>query len=442
MANNEGISMGLAMGLIEGAASPAVIEEKVEDWLDDHPEATTTVQDGSITEAKLASALAQKVNQVTTLSDEIDDLWNVMSFDMTLPTIMANLRHNRIDKIPLGATFTVSHAVYGDITFAIRAKNMHKCADDETKPTLTIQPIYLLSNNGGSSAATFQYDRPEAFAKVAEAIPAGSVCKFTTIAYGGWTAGTWHFTATADIPVGAKLCISGYQDHALDTLKVNVYASAKATSTLAQYAIASGDGDATVNLGAWGTECNHPQRVSYGSNNEARSNIFQWLNADTGNANMDSVYEEKTEFDMMDTSFTSKKGFLGGFGAEFRSYLGLAKIPNITNTVFESDPYIKNDSYFHQGYFFLPSRKEIYGTNENAHEDGETQFNFYKELMTADADKLMYARGAFNPTYYWRLTPYAGFARNVRICYTGSGGQLDHYGAYNAVAVAPLAILA
>lgn len=439
------MSTGKVVALIQamgGGADPAVIEAKVQDWLDAHPEATTTVQDGSITEQKLATSIAQKLGLISSLSDEIDDLWNVMSFDMTLPTIMANLRHNRIDKIPLGATFTVPHAVYGDITFAIRAKNMHRCADDETKPTLTIQPIYLLSNNGGSSAATFQYDRPEAFAKVAEAIPAGSVCKFTTIAYGGWTAGTWHFTATADIPVGAKLCISGYQDHALDTLKVNVYASAKATSTLAQYAIASGDGDATVNLGTWGTECNHPQRVSYGSNNEAQSNIFQWLNADTGNANMDSVYEEKTEFDMMDTSFSSKKGFLGGFGAEFRSYLGLAKIPNITNTVFESDPYIKNDSYFHQGYFFLPSRKEIYGTNENAHEDGETQFNFYKELMTADADKLMYARGAVNPTSYWLRTPYAGTAHYVRLCNTGYGGQLYHNYASIAYAVAPLAILA
>ena len=437
--------IGTVVALIKamgGGADPAVIEAKVQEWLEDHPEATTTVQDGSITEQKLATTVAQKLGLISSLSVEIDDLWNVMSFDMTLPTIMANLRHDRIDKIPLGATFTVPHAVYGDITFAVRAKNMHKCADDETKPTLTIQPIYLLSNNGGASTATFQYDRPEAFVKVAEAIPAGSVCQFTTIAYGGWTAGTWHFTATAAIPAGAKLCISGYQDHALDTLNVNVYASAKATTTLAQYSIASGDGGATVNLGTWGTECNHPQRVSYGSNNEAQSNIFQWLNADTGSANMDSVYEEKTEFDMMDTSFVSKKGFLGGFGAEFRSYLGLAKIPNITNTVFESDPYVKNDSYFHQGYFFLPSRKEIYGTNENAHEDGETQFDFYKDIMTADADKLMYARGAVTPTSYWLRTPLAGYAVHVRFCYTGYGGQLHYSYASSAYAVAPLAILA
>jgi len=51
-----------------------VIEAKVQDWLDAHPEATTTVQDGSITEQKLATSIAQKLGLVTQLSDEIDDI--------------------------------------------------------------------------------------------------------------------------------------------------------------------------------------------------------------------------------------------------------------------------------------------------------------------------------------------------------------------------------
>ena len=425
-----------------GSADPAVVEASVEAWLDAHPEATTTVQDGSISYAKLDTTLKGKADAVATLSDEIDSLWDAMSFDMTLPTIMANLRHGRVDKVPLGATFTVPHAVYGDITFAVRARNMHKCADDETKPTLTIQPIYLPSNNGGSSAATFQFDRAEAFCKVAEDIPAGTVCKFTTITYGGWLAGTYMFTAASAIPAGSKLCISGAQNTALTSLNVIVYANAKATSHSAEYAISAEDGTATLDLGTWGTDCNHPQRVSYGSNNEAQSNIFQWLNADTGSNNMDSVFVEQTDFDMMDTSFTSKKGFLGGFGAEFRSYLGLAKIPNITNSVFESDPYAKNEAYTHQGYFFLPSRKEIYGSNENSYEADESQFDFYKDVMTADADKLMFARGATSPTSYWLRTPNAGNAHTVRICYAGGGGALVSDYAASSYAVAPLAILA
>ena len=48
----------IALAKAVGASpDPAVIQQNVEDWLDDHPEATTTVQDGSITRAKLAAGL-------------------------------------------------------------------------------------------------------------------------------------------------------------------------------------------------------------------------------------------------------------------------------------------------------------------------------------------------------------------------------------------------
>ena len=40
-----------------GGADPEAIEQAVSDWLDEHPEATTTVEDGSLTEVKLSDAL-------------------------------------------------------------------------------------------------------------------------------------------------------------------------------------------------------------------------------------------------------------------------------------------------------------------------------------------------------------------------------------------------
>ena len=52
------MGLGAAIPFIKGLApktDPAAIEQAVDDYLDAHPEATTTVQDGSITEAKLAS---------------------------------------------------------------------------------------------------------------------------------------------------------------------------------------------------------------------------------------------------------------------------------------------------------------------------------------------------------------------------------------------------
>lgn len=380
-----------------------------------------------------------KAERVVAALEEIAGHYNTTD----AASIVAAIRSGNIDKIPNGSVFKETHDVYGDIYFVTRAKNQHKVAGDSTRPTITIQPLYLLSVGGGTSAATFQYDRPEAFVKVAEAIPANTVCKFTTIAYGGWDAGTYNFTATTQIAAGSLLAISGYSNTALTSLNVNVYASAKATSASAQFAISSGAGDATVDFGTWGTDCNHPQRVSYGSNNEEQSNFFQFLNADTGSSYMDSVFVPKTDWDLMDTSFTSKKGFLGGFSDEFRSYLGLCAIPNITNTVFETNGYTADGkAYTHNGYFFLPSRKEIYGTTETQYEADETQFDYYKDIATTDGDKLLYAKGASSPTTYWLRTPYAGYANYVRICYTGYGGALNYNVAIYSSAAAPLAILA
>lgn len=382
----------------------------------------------------IAASLAELVNATWAISGG----YNVTD----AKSIVAAIRSGNIDKVPNGSVFVEHHEVYGDIYFVTRAKNQHKVVGEPNRPTITIQSMYLLSEGESSTAATFQYDRPEAFYKVTEAIPAGTVCKFTTPTYSSWADGTYNFTATAEIPVGAKLCISGYANEALTSRKVNVYANAKATSTLAQYTISEGAGVATKDLGTWGTDRNDPQRISYGSNNEAQSNIFQWLNADTGSGYMDSVYEEKTDYDMMDTSFTSKKGFLGGFSDEFRSYLGLCEIPNITNDVFEVSPYTANGAkYTHNGYFFLPSRKEIYGSNETNGESDEVQFDYYKDIATSNADKLMYAKGATVATAYWLRTPHAGDASAVRYCLAGYGGALNDNYATTAFAVAPLAIL-
>ncbi|MBO6270479.1 MAG: hypothetical protein J6N19_15230 [Clostridium sp.] len=357
--------------------------------------------------------------------------------------IVAAIR--RGDQIPNGTEFTVPHAVYGDIVYVTRSRNQFKLVVDENAPTVTAQPKFLLSANGGTSAATFQYDRPEAmFAAMAEAIPSGTVVQFTATAYGGWTAGARHFTASVDLPVGTMLCLNGYQNTALESLSVTAYASQKATTPFATMPISAGDGGATVDLGAWETDGNHPQRISYGSNNEAESNFFLFLNSDTGSGVMADIWEPQTKYDMMCTAFTSLKGFLGGFSDEVRACFGYVKIPNITNSVFESQDsaYTKNTAYTHNGFFFLPSRKEVYGSNETANEDAEVQFSYYKEIATANHDKLMYAENAANPMTYWLRTPYAGYAGSVRICHTGFDGALDYIIARSALGAAPLGILA
>lgn len=57
--------------LIKALAKPyqAMVTEAVNDWLDDHPEATTTVEDESITAAKLVPALSAKIQRITSFAE-------------------------------------------------------------------------------------------------------------------------------------------------------------------------------------------------------------------------------------------------------------------------------------------------------------------------------------------------------------------------------------
>ena len=71
------MNIGIVIGLIKALApgvDPAVIEQAVTDWLDDHPEATTTVQDGSITEAKLAQDVLADLAEIEELKEAITNL--------------------------------------------------------------------------------------------------------------------------------------------------------------------------------------------------------------------------------------------------------------------------------------------------------------------------------------------------------------------------------
>lgn len=56
--------------LAKDPADPDVVQQFVEDWLDDHPEATTTVEDGAVTKAKLDSAIQLLLDALSVVADE------------------------------------------------------------------------------------------------------------------------------------------------------------------------------------------------------------------------------------------------------------------------------------------------------------------------------------------------------------------------------------
>lgn len=83
--------IGKIIALVKALApgvDPSAIEQAVSDWLDDHPEATTTVEDGSITEEKLASDVLADLAEIGELKEAIAKEQNAIG---TVPiTLIAN----------------------------------------------------------------------------------------------------------------------------------------------------------------------------------------------------------------------------------------------------------------------------------------------------------------------------------------------------------------
>jgi hypothetical protein len=80
-----------------GSPSEAQIESAVDNYLDAHPEATTTVQDGSITKAKLNAELSGKVDEISDINERLGKQEAGFSLeDFTLP--VSQYEHGTIDQ--------------------------------------------------------------------------------------------------------------------------------------------------------------------------------------------------------------------------------------------------------------------------------------------------------------------------------------------------------
>lgn len=71
------LNIGMVVGLIKTFApgvDPTIIEQAVATWLNDHPEVTTTVEDGSITEEKLAQDVLAQLGEIDSLREAITNI--------------------------------------------------------------------------------------------------------------------------------------------------------------------------------------------------------------------------------------------------------------------------------------------------------------------------------------------------------------------------------
>ena len=323
------------------------------------------------------------------------------------------------DILPVGSQLAVNHSVYGTRLFDVVAHDYLKSVHDENAHTMTIQQHDLLPST--------QFDAPEAFYYAEAELPAGTYNVILATAYGGWAAGTYQFTLTQAVPAGGQLRINGYESTAITSLKVQSFANRTTNTATESVSITAGSGG--TSLGTFGVELNHPQRVSYGSNNYKESAMRQFLGS---SAAAGSVWTPQTKFDRPPSWQTSLAGYKAGLDQDFLAVVGKVVLPCSANNTYEApdSSIAKGTKYTLNDEFYLASAREIFNTNWDVADDSKV-FPFYEGA--GNADRIKYRDGS--AASWWLRTPYSGYAVTVRR--VGSDGTMGGYSANGAYGLAP-----
>lgn len=350
--------------------------------------------------------------QFDLMNENLAKIANALASDIDLSTWAGIQKAVRVgvapDLIPVGTQLEVSHSVYGTRMYDVVAHNYFKSAHDKNAHTMTLMSHDILG--------MVQFDAPEAFYYADAELPAGTYNFTLSTAYSSWAAGTYQFTLTQALPSGGQLCISGNAEAAITGRQVRSYASRTTTEVRESSAITFGNSG--TSLGTFGAELNHPQRISYGSNNYKESAIRQFLNSPS---EAGSIWTPQTKFDRPPSWMTSLAGFVSGFEDDFLSVIGEVVVPCATADTYESpdSTTVKGKKYTVTDKFYLVSQNEIFGTATNTIEDDSILFPYYEG--TTNADHIKYKDGSAES--WWMRSANSVSASNVRIVH--SDGSLN-----------------
>ena len=300
-----------------------------------------------------------------------------------------------------------------------------------------------------------QFDAREAIFKATAEIPVGTY-HFTTSVAGitdtswtspdksGWSK-TWQFTTTKTIPKGGVLCFAKPKDWDTDlsTEGVSSYATNDSTTAIETLTITAGTGG--TDLATLGT-INHAQRICYGYNRYAQSNIRQWLNS---KAEAGKWFTPQNDWDRPNDT-QSDKGFMNDIDEDFLAVVSKTQIITDINKI--SDNGGHDTTY---DYFFLPCLKNINGgdnfysnpgTAVQDIEDTDVWEYYTKFRMDgktganpeADTNRIKYRMSNKSEAcYWWERSPYASFAYYVRyVNPSGHAGWSSYACSWNGVAPA------
>lgn len=358
-------------------------------------------------------------NQMEGIADDIHTIALKASPDFPLDTwaeFRTAIQHGYGERLyPVGTDIKIGT----DPTFTVVGHNINKNPNDEEAFTVT-----LLAKD---RLLELQFDSPEAMMYCEDGLAAGTYW-FEATTYGGWAAGNYQFTLANAVPAGGQIGINGNQSTAITSLSVQTFASQMSTAVIETAAISSGNSGTYI--GKWETELNHPQRISYGSNNYGESAMRQFLNTA---ALKGTYWTPQTKFDRPPSWMNNQDGFLKNMSEDFINAVGAVDVACRNCETYEAPDTLyggKNTRYTLRDKIWLPSMAEINFANESIGE-ATSCFPFY--IGCEDADRIK--RTGASAGDWWLRSPDPWYASRVRP--VGPAGALGTSSATSAPGVVP-----
>lgn len=226
--------------------------------------------------------------------------------------------------------------------------------------------------------------------------------------YGGGK--TYQFTLENDVPAGGQLTFGWSYNTQASAAKITTYNDEG--TQIEQVGVTEGSGGTSLGTtDGNSTNVNHISRARFGSNNYKESAIRQFLNS---SAVAGSVWTPQTKYDRPPSWNASTAGFMKDIDSDFLAVLGASPKVVALNIVTDGggSVTINNDK------FFLLSRSEVYGGEENNINEGEPYpyYSNYSDLSAAgigdDSNRIKYRSGTVQ--VWWLRSPNSADGNNAR----------------------------